>query len=300
MSSFPAQAARVRDESLPLHRRMLALRECVLRFAPYGFRATWHHLLVSAGVPVWLEHDPDSLRRAVDELEEARDLWLAETRAFAARRRAEKAAGRRVPDTADAWRTTWMTVSPAPEAHSTERLIDVIARLRATHHIEAVPAPDPRVALPWPVIWHRGIRRGPTTGGGDITRFRAEFSPSGADRRFGTFQLYVRGVPLGDSTTTALYPHMRTLRSLSEAATRPGSQEPTPLIMNDTFDHLLVTLELTGDDLAFAFTTRPLAEWGGPPPWSPPPGRKVRLLVPRSDVISAWREAEPKFRRLLG
>ncbi|XVU20718.1 hypothetical protein ACQPZJ_25960 [Actinoplanes sp. CA-054009] len=280
MSSFPAQAARVRDRSLPPHRRMLALRECVLHFAPYGFRATWHHLLVSARVPVWLDDDPDALVRAVDELEEARNLWRA-------------SAGRVPP-------RSWPAEAPSPEAHSTERLIEVVAHLIETGHRKAVPAPDPRVALPWPVIWHRGIRRGPTTGGGDIRWFRAEFSPTVADRRLGTFQLYVRGVPLGDSTTTALYPHLRTLRSLGEAAAHSGPRAPEPLVMHDTFDHLRLTLELTDQDMAFAFATRPLSEWGGPPPWAPPPGRTMRLLVPRSEVIAAWREAEPEFERVLG
>ncbi|SNY45602.1 hypothetical protein SAMN05421748_107258 [Paractinoplanes atraurantiacus] len=278
---------------------MLALRECVLHFTPYGFRATWHHLLVSAGVPVWLEDDPDSLLRALDELEEARNLWLAETRAFAARRRTEKAAGHRAPRAADSWRTSWMTHSPAPEAHSNKRLIEVVAHLIEHHHIDAAPALDPRTALPWPLIWQRAIRRGPTIGGGDITRFRAEFSPAGADRRFGTFQLYVRGTALGDSTTTALYPHLSSLRSLSDAAASSGPRPPSPLFLDDTFDHLTMTLELTEEDMAFAFTTRPLAEWGNPPPWSPPPGRTLRLLVPRADVTAAWHEAEPKFERLL-
>ncbi|MEU4218416.1 hypothetical protein [Actinoplanes sp. NPDC026623] len=57
MTSFPAQAQRVRDRGLPLRDRLLALRECVVHFGPYGFRATWHHLMVGAGVPRRLEDD---------------------------------------------------------------------------------------------------------------------------------------------------------------------------------------------------------------------------------------------------
>lgn len=105
MSSFPAQAARVRDTGLPVRGRLLALRECVLRFPPYGFRATWHHLVVSAGLSAWLESEenPESLVRAVDELAEARRLWLAETQAFEARRRRAKATGRRQPRRDERW-----------------------------------------------------------------------------------------------------------------------------------------------------------------------------------------------------
>ncbi|HEY1230128.1 MAG TPA: hypothetical protein VGF26_22690, partial [Ramlibacter sp.] len=114
MSSFSAQAARVRDAKLPLRRRLLALRECVLHFAPYGFRATWHHLVVNAGLPVYLEEDADSLVRAVDELEEARRLWLAETYAYQTQRRQEKEAGRRQPRRSEGWHAqlAWLAFCP--------------------------------------------------------------------------------------------------------------------------------------------------------------------------------------------
>jgi hypothetical protein len=61
-----------------------------LHFAPYGFRATWHHLVVSAGLPVWLHDDSDSLVRAVDELEQARGVWMVEAADYETRRRREK------------------------------------------------------------------------------------------------------------------------------------------------------------------------------------------------------------------
>jgi hypothetical protein len=89
VTSFPAAARRVRAEDLPIRDRFLALRECALCFGPYGFRATWHHLMVSARVPQRLEADVDSLVRAVRELEEARGLWLEWTRAYEERRRQE-------------------------------------------------------------------------------------------------------------------------------------------------------------------------------------------------------------------
>jgi hypothetical protein len=339
VSSFPAQADRVRNAGLPLRRRLLALRECVLRFSPYGFRATWHHLVLRAGVPVSLESDPDSLLRAVDELEDARRLWLAEVQAFALRRRREKASGRRRPGHDTTWysRPQRLAFCPDPEFHPTEPLVTVVARLIAAYRSQVVPAdrcpacgntrlppycphcgtcswdpsayrrdpeddrpPAPRrTGLPWPLIWHRAIRRGATVGGGDVAEFRAEYTPTSNDGRFGIFQLYVRGTALGDATTTALYPHVQQLQRLSGIAELPGTHEPEPLILGDTFDHLTITLETTEQDMAFTFTTRPKREWGDPPPWAPPPGRRMRLMVRRTEVIDACREAEPELRRFL-
>ncbi|MEJ8645175.1 hypothetical protein WKI68_36065 [Streptomyces sp. MS1.HAVA.3] len=49
---------------------------------PYGFRATYHHLCRSARIPRTLADDPASLVRAVEELHEARLVWLAEVTAW--------------------------------------------------------------------------------------------------------------------------------------------------------------------------------------------------------------------------
>jgi hypothetical protein len=108
------------------------LRECTTHFAPYGFRATWHHLVVSARIPVRLEDDLDSLTRAVDELEAARALVLPVVDAYAARRRAEKRAGRRVPDSRErltSWGFCQTAFCPDPEVHPTEPLPVVIHRI---------------------------------------------------------------------------------------------------------------------------------------------------------------------------
>jgi hypothetical protein len=101
-----------------------ALRECALRFGPYGFRATWHHLIVNNGIPEDLEADPDSLIRAVDELEEARDLWTPLLRDYERRRRAEKAT-KRVADEIP----RLDLYCPDPEFHPRERLKVVVARV---------------------------------------------------------------------------------------------------------------------------------------------------------------------------
>jgi hypothetical protein len=131
VTSFPAAARRVRDPDLAVRDRLLSLRECVVHFGPYGFRATWHHLIVSAHIPRRLEDDPESLNRAVTELEEARQLWMAQSAAFVARRRAEKAAGRRSPRRVERW-YSWagrLAYCPDPEVHPEERLPVVIQRL---------------------------------------------------------------------------------------------------------------------------------------------------------------------------
>ncbi|MFJ7157649.1 hypothetical protein ACIQUQ_22275 [Streptomyces sp. NPDC101118] len=51
MTSFATHRLRVHDRSLPPYRRLSALRTCLTEFAPYGLRATYHHLCRSAGIP---------------------------------------------------------------------------------------------------------------------------------------------------------------------------------------------------------------------------------------------------------
>lgn len=144
MSSFPAQARRVRDPALAAQRRLRALRECALHFAPYGFRATWHHLVVSVQIPQRLDDDPQALVRAVGELERARRVLLPHVEAYAARRRQEKAAGCRVPGEADPW-NSWgwcgLAFCPDPEVHPHEPLAVVVRRLLDAH-LAGIIEPD--------------------------------------------------------------------------------------------------------------------------------------------------------------
>jgi len=99
MSSFTTHHRRVEDASLPPHRRLSNLRACILHFAPYGFRSTYFHLTVSAGIPRSLEADPTALSRAADELLTARTAWLTGIRPLVRRRREPKRSGRRdLPD----------------------------------------------------------------------------------------------------------------------------------------------------------------------------------------------------------
>jgi hypothetical protein len=124
-----------------------------------------------------------------------------------------------------------------------------------------------------------------------------EFTPTSQDGRFGVFQLYVGGVPIGDGSTTALYPHYQELQRLCALGERAGAWKRERAALGDTFDHLDLYWELTDASVIFTFTTR--AEWGTPPSWAPPVGKQVQLNVSRSAFISTWRAAEPQFRPLV-
>ncbi|MFD0277938.1 hypothetical protein ACFVHB_29075 [Kitasatospora sp. NPDC127111] len=134
MASFLTHRRLVHDDDLPVHRRHAALRTCLTRFAPYGLRATYHHLTLSARIPRRLAADPGALVRAVEELHEARELWLAQLERYAARRRAEKGAGRRVPGRPAAWWEAWWWESPNglwlhdPTCHPPLRLPEYVRR----------------------------------------------------------------------------------------------------------------------------------------------------------------------------
>ncbi|MFE4638750.1 hypothetical protein ACFRJ1_35990 [Streptomyces sp. NPDC056773] len=72
MTSFATHRLRVHDAALPVHRRMSALRTCLTEFAPYGLRATFHHLRGSAGIPRDPARDPDSCGRGSTRVRGAR------------------------------------------------------------------------------------------------------------------------------------------------------------------------------------------------------------------------------------
>jgi hypothetical protein len=93
--SFVVHARRVRDPHLPLRRRLSALSSCVVLYCPFGFHGTLAFLELEAGA---FHGDENALLRALDVLEDLRARWQAEAAAYAEIRRAEKRAGRRVPD----------------------------------------------------------------------------------------------------------------------------------------------------------------------------------------------------------
>lgn len=123
MTSFATHRLRVHDTARPPYRRLSALRTCLTEFAPYGFYATYHHLCRSAGIPRDLDEDPESLVRAVEELREARQLWLAELAAWQIGRRAQKRAGRRRADPPQPSQGLYW---PNPEFHPGGRLVEVL------------------------------------------------------------------------------------------------------------------------------------------------------------------------------
>ncbi|MEH1166783.1 hypothetical protein V6V47_15500 [Micromonospora sp. CPCC 205539] len=136
MTSFPAQARRVHDSTRSPQRRLHALRECTLHCAPYGFRATWHHLIVTARIPRRLTDDLDALVRAVDELQAVRDVVLPRAQEYAAERRREKATGRRIPQTSPPWNSWgWCQIAycPEPEHHPTTPLATVVQAVFDRH-----------------------------------------------------------------------------------------------------------------------------------------------------------------------
>ncbi|MFJ9855087.1 hypothetical protein [Streptomyces sp. NPDC101150] len=156
MSSFNTHRRRVFDESLPARIRHTNLRSCLVHFAPYGFRATYHHLCLSARIPKYPERDPSSLLRAAEELQHARQLWLADERAYADRRRADKARGCRQAQPDDSWRGRqrgWGNIAycPEPTIHPTEPLPVVVERVLRS----SVP-PDEALALTCRVCGNRG------------------------------------------------------------------------------------------------------------------------------------------------
>lgn len=110
----------------------MRLRNCLYRFAPLGFHATWDHLTVVHRIPRRIEVDPSSLVRALGELETARAVVLRRAEAFAARRRLQKREGRRVPGVLhpwDSWGCHAIAYCPDPRRHPVEPLAVVVGRV---------------------------------------------------------------------------------------------------------------------------------------------------------------------------
>ena len=137
MAGFRSLARQVRDPGCDPALRRYSLRKCLERFAPYGHRATWAHLCRRHGFgPEDRDPDPTRLVAALDELEEARAVWLAYEEEFAERRRREKHDGLRRPGSMDDWhRRTWGGNGVArcddPSVHPSEPLAEVLRRLIA-------------------------------------------------------------------------------------------------------------------------------------------------------------------------
>ncbi|MEU9500497.1 hypothetical protein [Streptomyces sp. NPDC048196] len=129
----------MRDEQLPLPRRHTALRCAVRHYCPLGFNATWAYLAATAYPAPDLRRDPAALLRALETLEESRAVQLDNVAHFAARRHAEKSAGRRTPrasDTAGLRGPHW----PSETAPSRLGLIAAVANRHSA--FQRLPYPD--------------------------------------------------------------------------------------------------------------------------------------------------------------
>ncbi|BBJ44913.1 MULTISPECIES: hypothetical protein [Streptomyces] len=168
MAGFRALAREVRNPRRHITARRTSLRKCLERFAPYGHRATWHHLCTRSGIPPE-DRRPDPLRllTALEELEEARTLWLAYEADFAARRRQEKLLGIRQPSTVDDWHLrTWggcdIIPCESPSTHPGDRLADVLRRLIAA--MESGPGSACPVCAQRGLVWREDLDRYPSAG----------------------------------------------------------------------------------------------------------------------------------------
>ncbi|MET4923662.1 hypothetical protein P3L51_15055 [Streptomyces sp. PSRA5] len=168
MAGFRSLARQVRDPRCDLALRRYSLRKCLERFAPYGHRATWDHLCERHDIePEDRAPDPARLMAALDELEEARAVWLAYETQFAKRRKREKHDGLRRPGTFDDWhRRTWGGNGVArcddPAVHPSEPLAEVLRRLIAG--LESGPGGACPVCAEKGIVWRPDLSQAPWSG----------------------------------------------------------------------------------------------------------------------------------------
>ncbi len=168
MAGFRSLARQVRDPRLLAAQQRSSLRRCLERFAPYGHRATWHHLCERNGFSPDDRHPPQArLVAALEELEEARAVWLTYEAEFAARRKREKHEGIRRPTTLDDWhRRTWGGFGAAwcedPAVHPKERLSVVLRQLIAA--LAAPPGTGCPVCGLDRIAWRDGLHHTLTSG----------------------------------------------------------------------------------------------------------------------------------------
>lgn len=168
MAGFRALAREVRNPHRHIAGRRTSLRKCLERFAPYGHRATWHHLCTRAGfAPEDRDPDPARLIQALEELEEARDVWLDYEAEFAERRRQEKHLGVRQPNAVDEWHVrTWggcdIVPCESPTAHPRARLAAVLRRM--IEAMESGPGRSCPVCAEERIVWREDLDHAPDAG----------------------------------------------------------------------------------------------------------------------------------------
>ncbi|WP_069814264.1 hypothetical protein [Streptomyces sp. TP-A0874] len=168
MAGFRSLAEQVRDPEVIIEQRRTALRKCLEKFAPYGHRATWHHLCGRAGIATADRRpDPARLVAALEELEAAREIWLAYDEEFAVRRKREKFYGIRQPSAIDDWhRRTWGGYGVAwcddPTVHPTAPLAEVLRRMISA--LESQPGAVCPVCREHDIEWRGGLCHYPSAG----------------------------------------------------------------------------------------------------------------------------------------
>ncbi|MEV0849035.1 hypothetical protein AB0J21_24725 [Streptomyces sp. NPDC049954] len=167
MAGFRSLARQARDPRNDLALRRYSLRKCLERFAPYGHRATWDHLCARWGFgPQDRAPQPWRLLGALEELEEAREVWLRYESEFAQRRRREKHDGLRRPAAVDDWhRMTWGGFGVAwcedPGVHPGMPLAEVLRRL--IRALERAPGRCCPVCAGESLRWHEGLDHEPSS-----------------------------------------------------------------------------------------------------------------------------------------
>jgi hypothetical protein len=168
MAGFRSLARQVRDPRLADAQQRTSLRKCLERFAPYGHRATWHHLCARYGIAPDDRHPEQSrLVAALAELEAARAVWLRYEAQFAARRKREKFDGVRQPTALDDWhRRTWGGCGIAwcddPETFPAGPLPEVLRRLISA--LDSPPDDHCPVCGSGRLVWHDRLRHAPDSG----------------------------------------------------------------------------------------------------------------------------------------
>ncbi|MER7624494.1 hypothetical protein [Streptomyces sp. NPDC126503] len=194
MAGFRSLARQVREPGFDTALRRYSLRKCLERFAPYGHRATWDHLCRRHRFgPEDRELDPERLVAALDELEEARAVWLAYEERFAARRRREKHEGLRRLGAFDDWhRRVWggngVVRCADPGVHPADPLPEVLRRLIAA--LEDGPGERCPVCSGARLAWRHGGPRddawpGPVCGECGVAVPRAVLTPRALARAGG-------------------------------------------------------------------------------------------------------------------
>ncbi|MFF3555412.1 hypothetical protein ACWD4V_16475 [Streptomyces tsukubensis] len=168
MAGFRSLARQVRDPRCDLALRRYSLRKCLERFAPYGHRATWDHLCARHGFgPEDRSPDPAKLVAALDELERARDIWLAYEEEFADRRKREKHDGLRRPPSGDEWhRNVWggngVARCDSPREHPSAPLDEVMRRLVTA--LAGAPGAHCPVCGTSAIVWRQALKNAPWAG----------------------------------------------------------------------------------------------------------------------------------------